>query len=223
MLLGLYVVLVTLHMQPTISIERDKQNWWHSGPLHTRDWEPMTIKLQALSLVERRSQSKFSSHYAWGRDQPSTWMQDGCKVYMDSYMASNGSCFMVTWIIFKQPPLRGKPNTKPEDHGTLNAHNHWSSLFYHVCGPTWINIHWKAFGWGPGHTRLHTTLEGPWPHCMILEVCWDDILWTLSFGLSQFHGHGSWLLAFGPLTYTIFSVVSGPARKPADIDDDVGS
>ena len=28
-------------------------------------------------------------------------MQDGCKVYMDSYMASNGSCFMVTWSIFK--------------------------------------------------------------------------------------------------------------------------
>ena len=28
---------------------------------------------------------------------------------------------------------------------------------------------------------------------MILEVCWDS-LWTLSFGLSQFHGHGSWLV-----------------------------
>jgi hypothetical protein len=27
---------------------------------------------------------------------------------------------------------------------------------------------------------------------MILEVCWDG-LWTLSFGLSQFHGQGSWL------------------------------
>jgi len=27
-------------------------------------------------------------------------MQDGCKVYMESYMASNGSCFMVTWPIF---------------------------------------------------------------------------------------------------------------------------
>jgi hypothetical protein len=27
-------------------------------------------------------------------------MQDRCKVYMDSYMASNGSSFMVTWIIF---------------------------------------------------------------------------------------------------------------------------
>ena len=28
-------------------------------------------------------------------------MQDGCTVYMDSYMASIGSCFMVTWTVFK--------------------------------------------------------------------------------------------------------------------------
>jgi hypothetical protein len=28
-------------------------------------------------------------------------MQDQCKVHMDSCMASNGSCFMVTWTIFK--------------------------------------------------------------------------------------------------------------------------
>jgi hypothetical protein len=28
-------------------------------------------------------------------------MQDRCKVYIDSYMASIGSCFMVTCIIFK--------------------------------------------------------------------------------------------------------------------------
>ena len=27
-------------------------------------------------------------------------MQDVCKVYMDSYMASNRSCFIVTWTIF---------------------------------------------------------------------------------------------------------------------------
>ena len=43
-------------------------------------------------------QVRFTLHL---RDQRSMWMQDGCKVYMDSYMASNGSCFMVTWIIFK--------------------------------------------------------------------------------------------------------------------------
>jgi len=28
---------------------------------------------------------------------------------------------------------------------------------------------------------------------MMLEVCWDS-LWTLSLGLSQFHGHSSWLV-----------------------------
>jgi hypothetical protein len=28
-------------------------------------------------------------------------MQDGCKIYMDSYTTSTGSCFMVTWTIFK--------------------------------------------------------------------------------------------------------------------------
>ena len=29
-------------------------------------------------------------------------MQDGRQVYMDSHMASNGSCFMVTWTDFKE-------------------------------------------------------------------------------------------------------------------------
>ena len=28
---------------------------------------------------------------------------------------------------------------------------------------------------------------------MILEVCWDGLR-TLSFGLSQYHGHGCWLV-----------------------------
>ena len=27
--------------------------------------------------------------------------EDGCKVHMDSYMASNGSCFMVIWTTVK--------------------------------------------------------------------------------------------------------------------------
>ena len=33
-------------------------------------------------------------------------MQDGCKVYMDSYMASNGACFMVAWTILKNHLLK---------------------------------------------------------------------------------------------------------------------
>jgi hypothetical protein len=60
----------------------------------------MTITLQALSLVENTEpvQARFTLRL---RDQQSMWMQDGCKVYMHSYMASNGSCFMFTRIIFK--------------------------------------------------------------------------------------------------------------------------
>ena len=50
-----------------------------------------------------------------------------------------------------------------------------------------------AFDSLPDHIWLHTTLEDLWPQYMILEVSWDG-LWTLSFGLSQFHGHGSWLM-----------------------------
>ena len=38
-----------------------------------------------------------------------------------------------------------------------------------------------------------TSLLWPWPQNMILEVCWDGLR-TLSFGISQFHGHGSWLM-----------------------------
>ena len=109
-------------------------------------------------------------------------------------MVSHGSCFMVTWNIFQKPPLGGRPNTNPRDHDTLNAHNRWFILFYHVwdtcMNRKFIEI---AFGWGPSHIWLHTTLEDPWAHYMILEVTWDS-LWTFSFGLSQLHDHGSWLM-----------------------------
>ena len=72
------------------------------------------------SLVEKAElvQVQFTPHL---RDQQSMWMQDGCKVYMDSYMASNGSCFMVTWIIFKNHLLEVGPtqNHKTTAHWTL--------------------------------------------------------------------------------------------------------
>jgi hypothetical protein len=113
------------------------------GPLYTWDWEPETIPFQALSLVEKAEPVQV--HFTLClRDQRSMWMQDGCKVCMDSCMPLNGSCFiMVTWNIFKNPLLSGRPDTKPGHHGTPNAHNHWFSLFYHVWGPTTIEFHWN--------------------------------------------------------------------------------
>ena len=104
----------------------------------------MTITFQALSLVEKVEpvQVRFTLRL---RDQWSMWIQDGCKVYMDSYMASNGSCFMITWIFFLQkPPLGGRPNTKLGDHDTPNAHNRWFILFYHVRGLARIGFPWNS-------------------------------------------------------------------------------
>jgi hypothetical protein len=40
----------------------------------------------------------------------------------------------VSWSLglLQQPPLGGKPNTKPGDHGTLNTHKHRLIYFYHL-------------------------------------------------------------------------------------------
>jgi hypothetical protein len=71
----------------------------------------------------------------WLRNQQSKWMQDGCKVYMDSYMASNGSCFKVTWIIFKNHLLEVGLTQNRETISLPKPHNCWFIIFHHVWGP----------------------------------------------------------------------------------------
>ena len=88
---------------------------------------------------------------------------------------------------FQKPPLGSRPITKPGDHDTPKAHNRWFIIIYHVRGPTWIETHWSSI-WlrARSHMTSHytrrsvTTLESPWPHYMILKVCWDG-LWTIFF------------------------------------------
>ena len=121
-----------------------------SGPLHTRDWEPVTITFQALSLVEMAE--LVQAHLTLRlRDPCSMWMQDGCKVYVDSYMASNGSCFMVNWTILKNHFLEV---ALTQNQGTMAL---WAlttiDLFYFIMRE---DLHdWKfieiAFGWETGH------------------------------------------------------------------------
>ena len=121
-----------------------------------------------------------ASHYAWGTNGVYKWMQDGCNVYMDSYVASNGSCFMVPWILFKIHLLEVGLTQNRETMGlqTLTT----VDLFYFIIlwGHAWIRIHWNSIWLRARNIWLHTTLEDPWPHYMILRVCWDD-LWTLFF------------------------------------------
>ena len=61
----------------------------HGGHSHTT-WGVVAIALQALSLVEKAKplQIHFGLHSS---DQRSKWMQVGCKIYLDSYVASIGS------------------------------------------------------------------------------------------------------------------------------------
>ena len=105
-------------------------SWKGARQLHTREWEPMTNILQALSLVEKAEpvQVCFTLRL---RDQLSMWMQDGCKVCMVSYMASHRSCFMVTWIIYKNHLLEGglTQNEETMAHWTLTT----ADLLYLSC------------------------------------------------------------------------------------------
>jgi hypothetical protein len=89
----------------------------------------MTITHQAPSLVEKAEtvQVRFTLRL---RDQRSMWMQDGCKVYMDSYMTSDGSCFMVSWTIFKNHLLEVSPTQNQETMALRTLTN--IDLFYFI-------------------------------------------------------------------------------------------
>jgi hypothetical protein len=87
------------------------------------------------------------------------WMQDGCK-------SLHGFLHGIEWIVFHghldcfpTPPLGGRSNTKSRDQGTLNAHNRWFILFYHMWGPTWIEIHWNSIQL---RDRSHMTSHYTW-------------------------------------------------------------
>jgi hypothetical protein len=78
--------------------------------------------------------------YAWGTNRLQRWMSN-----------LHGFLHGTKWIMFHgnldclpRPPFGGRPNTKPGDHGTPNAHNYWFILFYHVRGPAWIESHWDS-------------------------------------------------------------------------------
>ena len=60
-------------------------------------------------------------------------MQDGCKVYMDSYMASNGSCFMVTWIIFENHLLKVIGLTQNRETMTLRMLTTVGLFYFNMC------------------------------------------------------------------------------------------
>ena len=59
---------------------------------------------------------------------------------------------------FQKPPLGGRPNTKPGDHGTPNAHNRSFILLYHKWGPAQIEFHWHST-WLRAQSHITSTLH----------------------------------------------------------------
>ena len=128
------------------------------------------------------------------RDQRSEWMRDGCEVYVDSYVASNGSCFMVTWSIFKNHLLEvGLTQNRRSWHFGRSQPVIYSILLIMCEDPAWIKIHWnsiwlrakshmsKHYTWG-SVTTLHD-FGG------VLGRLLDTFFWALTISWARLLAH----------------------------------
>ena len=170
-----------LHKQWSFTTRR------HLGPLHTRDWEPVTITLQALSLVEKAEpvQVRFTR---------GTNGECECKMDVKSL---HGVLHGIKWMMFhghldyfQKPSLGGRPKTKSGDRSTPNAHNRWFIIFYHVWGSTWIEIHWNSI-WLRAPITYDFTLHD---FRGVLGRPLDTFFWVLTISRSRllarvWHGH----------------------------------
>ena len=147
-----------------LGISRLWSCYWRVNNILNDLWENMR-DIRAISHTRLRARDQYTSSTLIGgkggagqvcftlhlRDQRSTWMQGGCKVYMYSYMASNGSRFTVTWTTFKNHLLEAGLTQNREIMAlrTLTT----VDLFYFIMSED--RHGWKfiemAFGWGPSH------------------------------------------------------------------------
>ena len=89
---------------------------------------------------------------------PKEWMQDGCKVYMDSYTASNRSCYILTWIFFKCNLLE-VGLTQNRETMALQMLTTVGLFYIIMCeDPAWIEIPWNSI-WlrAQSHVTSHYT------------------------------------------------------------------
>jgi hypothetical protein len=148
-------------------------------------------------------------------------MQDGCKVYLDSNVASNGSCSTVTWTLFRDHLLEVDLTQNHRETMAFRNLTTDNLLYFIGCkDPVWIEIHRNSIGL---RARSHMTSHYPWgpvtKNYMILEVSWVDGLWTLSYGLSWFHGHGSWLVCEVALEqYFVSYRLRGWSHQPPSVN-----
>jgi hypothetical protein len=144
------------------------------------------------------------------RDQQSMWMLDGCQIYIHSYMALIGSCFTVTWTIFKNRLLEVGLTQNRETMALETLTTVGLLYFIMVEDPTWIEICWSSI-WARSHMTSHYTWRSVTTPHDFGGVLGRPLSWTLSFGLSQFHCHGSCLVYESgptPWSYQNWSLVT---------------
>ena len=131
------------------------------------------------------------------RDKCSKWLEYGCQVYLKSYMASNGSCVHGRFGYYHKLPLGGRPNTQSGDYGTSKSHDHQFIIFNHMWRPHMSSILLKPH-LVEGLVMYIFTLHSPAHDCTNDFGSVSGRPLDTFFGLSQFHGHGSWFVCIGP-------------------------
>ena len=118
---------------------------------------PWPVHFKHSHWWKRRSQSNFTSCWAWGTNGVCECKMDAKFTWIPTWHRMDH----VSWSLglFQKPPLESRPNTKLGDHGTPNAHGCWFILFYHVWRPEWIKIHWNSI-WL--RARSHKTSHYTW-------------------------------------------------------------
>ena len=138
----------------TISIEQS-----NSGHFTHETESPWPLHSKHFHWCKTWALSKFASHYAW-----ETTIVHECKMdvkysYKGSYMATNGSCFMVTWTIFRNHLLEVSLTQNRETMALPTLITVGLFYLYHVWGPAWKEVHWNSI-WL--RARSHTTSHYTW-------------------------------------------------------------
>ena len=158
---------------------------------------PWPVHFKHSHWWERQSWSKFTSHYTWGTNRVCERKMDVQSTCIPPWHQMNH----VSWSLglFSKPPLGGRPNTKPGNHGTPTAHTRWFILIYHAWRPAWIEIHWNSIQL---RTQSHMTSHYTWRPVTTLH---DDFRGVLGRPLDTFF----WALTI-PWSRLLVRVWSGP-------------
>ena len=109
---------------------------------------------------KRRSRLKFTSLYAWGNNGVGECEMDVISTWIPTWHRI-GSCFMVTWTIFKNYLLEACL-TQNRETMTLQHLTTIHLFYFSMCGDraAWIEIHWNSI-WlrRPSHMTSHDTWE----------------------------------------------------------------